>query len=90
MTNLNILIVEGNDPKNNEFFKKAAKASCSENLKKLVLKLKPNSNIEIINPKILFDNYKWETGISKTNFTLFSSLLNDLRRKIKNNNIYLQ
>ena len=40
MTNLNILIVEGNDPKNNEFFKKAAKASCSENLKKLVLKLR--------------------------------------------------
>ena len=39
MTNLNILIVEGNDPKNNEFFIKAAKASCSENLKNLVLKL---------------------------------------------------
>ena len=25
MTNLNILIVEGNDPKNNEFFKKLQK-----------------------------------------------------------------
>ena len=33
MTDLNILIVEGNDPKNNEFFVKAAKASCSQNLK---------------------------------------------------------
>ena len=43
MTSLNILIVEGNDPKNNEFFIKAAKSSCSENLKKLVLQLEPNS-----------------------------------------------
>ena len=50
MTNLNILIVEGNDPKNNEFFVKAAKASCSGNLKNLVLKLEPNSKIKIINP----------------------------------------
>ena len=48
MPNLNILIVEGNDPKNNEFFKKAAKASCSENLKNLVLKLEPNTE-RIIN-----------------------------------------
>ncbi len=50
MTNLNILIVEGNDLKNNEFFVKAAKTSCSENLKNLVLKLEPNSKIKIINP----------------------------------------
>ncbi len=49
MNDLNILIVEGNDPKNNEFFVKAAKASCSQNLKNLVLKLEPNSKIEIIN-----------------------------------------
>ena len=28
MANLNILIVEGNDPKNNEVFVKFAKASC--------------------------------------------------------------
>tara|TARA_B100000029_G_scaffold101942_1_gene92349 strand:+ start:204 stop:395 length:192 start_codon:yes stop_codon:yes gene_type:complete len=50
MTNLNILIVEGNDSKNNEFFVKAAKTSCSENLKNLILKLEPNSKIKIINP----------------------------------------
>ena len=50
MTNLKILVVEGNDPKNSEFFKRAAKASCSENLKNLVLKLEPNSKIDIINP----------------------------------------
>ncbi len=53
MTNLNILIVEGNDPKNNEFFIKAAKSSCSENLKKLVLKLEPDTKIEIISPTLL-------------------------------------
>ena len=35
MPNFNILVVEGNDPKNNEFFVKAAKASCSQNLKNL-------------------------------------------------------
>ena len=50
MSNLNILIVEGNDPKNNDFFIKAAKASCSEHLKNLVLKLEQSSVIKIINP----------------------------------------
>ena len=69
MTNLNILIVEGNDPKNSEFFKRAAKASCSENLKNLVLKLEPNSKIHIINPtrddetKIALENIKNYHGI---------------------------
>ena len=50
MPNFNILVVEGNDPKNNEFFVKAAKASCAENLKNIVLKLEPLSNVTIINP----------------------------------------
>ena len=36
---LNILIVEGNNPKDSEVFIKAAKATCSQNLKNLVLKL---------------------------------------------------
>ncbi len=69
MTNLNILIVEGNDPKNNEFFVKAAKASCSENLKNLVLKLEPSSKIKIINPgndnetRNALDNIKEYNGI---------------------------
>ena len=35
---LNILIVEGNNPKDSEVFIKAAKATCSQNLKNLVLK----------------------------------------------------
>ena len=47
---LNILIVEGNNPKDLEVFIKAAKATCSENLKNSVLKLEPLSNVTIINP----------------------------------------
>ena len=47
---LNFLIVEGNNPKDSELFIKAAKASCSQNLKNLVLELRPEANIKIINP----------------------------------------
>jgi len=50
MSNLNILIVEGNIRKDSEFFIKAAGASASDNLKNLILKIQPSSNIEIINP----------------------------------------
>ena len=86
MSNINILIVEGNDPKNNEFFVKAAKASCSENLKNLVLKLEPNSKIEIINPardnetKNALDNIKNYHGII---FTGGAMRLNDMSDEIK-------
>jgi GMP synthase (glutamine-hydrolysing) len=47
---LNFLIVEGNNPKDSEVFIKAAKATCSQNLKNLVLELRPEANIKIINP----------------------------------------
>ena len=86
MTNLNILIVEGNDPKNNEFFVKAAKASCSENLKNLVLKLEPNSKIKIINPandnetKAVLGNISNYHGII---FTGGAMRLNDMTDEIK-------
>ena len=50
MSNIYILIVEGNNPKDSEVFIKAAKASCAENLKNIVLKLEPLSNVTIINP----------------------------------------
>ena len=46
---LNVLIVEGNNPKDTEVFIKAAKASCSENLKNIVLKLEPSSSVTSIN-----------------------------------------
>ena len=86
MSNLNILIVEGNDPRNNEFFVKAAKASCSENLKNLVLKLEPNSKIKIINPardnetKNALDNIKNYHGII---FTGGAMRLYDMSDEIK-------
>ena len=86
MSNLNILIVEGNDPKNNEFFVKAAKASCSENLKNLVLKLAPNSTIKIINPardedtKSILKNINNYHGII---FTGGAMRLNDMTEEIK-------
>ena len=51
---LNVLIVEGNNPQDSEVFIRAAKASCSENLKNIVLKLEPSSNITIINPCLLY------------------------------------
>ena len=50
MKNLNILVVEGNIPEDTEVFVRAAGASASVNLKNLVLRLEPSSNIKIINP----------------------------------------
>jgi GMP synthase (glutamine-hydrolysing) len=48
--NLNILIVEGNNKEDSEFFIKAAGASAADNLKNLILKLEPTTNTDIINP----------------------------------------
>jgi len=39
----------------------------------------------IINPKKLFNHYEWETGVSKSNFELISSLLNTLKKRFKLN-----
>ena len=50
MNALNILIVEGNNRKDSEFFIKAAGASAADNLKNLILKIDPSTNTEIINP----------------------------------------
>ena len=50
MTNLNILIVEGNIREDSEFFIKAAGASSADNLKNLLLKLEPSTSTVIINP----------------------------------------
>ena len=50
MSNLNILIVEGNIREDSEFFIKAAGASAADNLKNLKLKLEPSTNTDIINP----------------------------------------
>jgi GMP synthase (glutamine-hydrolysing) len=68
-----------------EVFIKAAKASCSENLKNLVLKLEPSSNVKIINP--VNDNetkklrkYNQYNGII---FTGGAMRLNDMTDEIK-------
>ena len=86
MANMNLLIVEGNDPRNNQIFVNAAKASCSENLKNLVLKLEPNSTIKIINPardqdtKSALENINNYHGII---FTGGAMRLNDMTDEIK-------
>ena len=48
--NLNILIVEGNIHEDSKIFIRAAGSTAADNLKNLILKLEPNSNIKIINP----------------------------------------
>jgi len=50
MSDLNILIVEGNNREDSQFFIKVAGASAADNLKNLILKIEPSSNIQIINP----------------------------------------
>jgi GMP synthase (glutamine-hydrolysing) len=50
VSNLNILIVEGNIREDSEFFIKAAGASAADNLKNLILKLEPSTSTDIINP----------------------------------------
>ena len=50
MSNLNVLIVEGNIREDSEFFIKAAGASAADNLKNLILKIDPSAITEIINP----------------------------------------
>ena len=50
MSDLNILIVEGNIREDSEFFIKAAGASAADNLKNLILKIEPSAIAEIINP----------------------------------------
>ena len=83
---INILIVEGNNPKDSEVFIKAAKASCAENLKNIVLKLEPLSNVTIINPandnetKKALENMDHYNGII---FTGGAMRLNDMTAEIK-------
>ena len=50
MSNLNILIVEGNNREDSQFFVKVAGASAADNLKNLILKIEPSAITEIINP----------------------------------------
>ena len=83
---LNLLIVEGNNPKDSEVFIRAAKASCSENLKNIVLKLEPSSKITIINPVNDDETNKALENMDQYNGVIFTGgamRLNDMSDEIK-------
>ena len=83
---LNVLIVEGNNPKDSEVFIRAAKASCSENLKNVVLKLEPSSNVTIINPVNDNETNKALENMNQYNGIIFTGgamRLNDMTDEIK-------
>ena len=83
---LNVLIVEGNNPKDSEVFVSAAKASCSENLKNIVLKLEPSLNVTIINPVNDNETNKALENMNQYNGIIFTGgamRLNDMTDEIK-------
>ena len=83
---LNILVVEGNNPEDSSVFIKAAKASCSQNLKNLVQKIEPSAEVKIINPSKdnetteALDNIDQYHGII---FTGGAMRINDMTDEIK-------
>ena len=83
---LNVLIVEGNNPKDSEIFIKAAKATCSENLKNIVLKLDPSLKVTIINPENDDETSKVLENMDQYNGIIFTGgamRLNDMTDVIK-------
>ena len=83
---LNILIVEGNNPKDSEVFIRAAKATCSQNLKNLVLKLRPGTNTKIINPADDNETKEVLENINQYHGIIFSGgamRINDMTDEIK-------
>ena len=83
---LNILIVEGNNPENSELFKRVAKATCSENLKNLVVKLEPTANIKIINPGRDIETSEVVKNMNDYNGIIFTGgamRLNDMTDEVK-------
>ena len=83
---LNILIVEGNNPKDSEVFIKAAKATCSQNLENLVLKLRPGTNTKIINPANENETKEVLENINQYHGIIFSGgamRINDMTDEIK-------
>ena len=86
MTNLNILIVEGNNKEDSEFFIKVAGASAADNLKNLILEIESSSNIEIINPNNDNDTANALKNMSKYSGIVFTGgamRLNDMTDVIK-------
>ena len=86
MKRLNLLIVEGNNRDDSKVFIKAAGATAADNLKNLVLKLEPNSDIEIINPgknKETTNVLKKINGFDGIIFTGGAMRINDMTDEIK-------
>ena len=83
---LNILIVEGNIPEDSKVFIKAAGASGSENLKNLILRLEPNSNVKIINPGVDKETKEALENINQYHGIIFTGgamRINDMTGEIK-------
>ncbi len=83
---LKVLIIEGNNPKDSEVFIRAAKATCSENLKNIVLKFEPTSNVTIINPANDNETNKALENMDQYNGIIFTGgamRLNDMTDEIK-------
>ncbi|MDA7769832.1 type 1 glutamine amidotransferase [Candidatus Pelagibacter sp.] len=86
MSNLNILIVEGNIREDSEFFIKAAGSSAADNLKSLILKIEPLTNTEIINPGHDDETASALKNMSKFNGVVFTGgamRINDMTDVIK-------
>ena len=86
MSDLNILIVEGNIREDSEFFIKAAGASAADNLKNLILKIEPSTITEIINPGHDDETTNALKDMSKYNGIVFTGgamRINDMTDVIK-------
>jgi GMP synthase (glutamine-hydrolysing) len=86
MSNLNILIIEGNIREDSEFFIKVAGASAADNLKNLILKLEPSTNADIINPSYDDETSDAIKNMSKYNGIVFTGgamRINDMTNVIK-------
>ena len=86
MSDLNILIVEGNIREDSEFFIKAAGASAADNLKNLILKLESSANTEIVNPGHADETMNALKNISKYDGIVFTGgamRINDMTDVIK-------
>ena len=70
MSNLDILIVEGNIREDSEFFIKAAGASAADNFENLILEIEPSINTEIINP-----GHDEETSYALKNINKFNGIV---------------
>ena len=79
--NFNRVALSGNFISKNQFKsekKYSLKTGVCKNCKHLQIQ-------NLVNPKKLFNHYEWETGISQSNLSLISDLLNELKKKYKIN-----